>query len=181
MEIGIDSTSSSPREIRSHYFEVSNSTETWIRLKPQDETGKVAPINLIFTATFPGKKQDRVPSEIEIRAQVDPLFIAPRFTLKLTPHPGKPLDLVGPIGTMKNSIGTNFQYLPNCPGGGCAITAVASYLPWDLFMQIAQSESLTGDVLGVDVAFQQSDLDALRAFAKALVPAREALPQIQGK
>ncbi len=174
--IGIDSTPSSPGEIRSQYFEVSNSTQIWIRLKPQDGTGKVAPINLIFTATFPGKKPDHMPSEIEIRAQVDPLFIAPKFTLVLTPHPGRPLDLMGPLGASKNSIGTSFHYLPNCPGGGCAITAVVSYLPWDMFLQIAQSESLKGDVLGVDVTFHQSDLEALRAFAKKLVPTGGAQP-----
>ena len=75
------------------------------------------------------------------------------------------LDLVGPPGTVKNSIGTNLQYYPNCQGG-CAVTGVVSYLPGKIFVQIARSESLTAEALGIGVSFQQADLDAQRAFAK---------------
>ena len=50
------------------------------------------------------------------------------------------------------------------------MTGVISCLPWKIFVQIAGSESLTAEALGIEVAFQKGDLDALRAFARKIVP-----------
>jgi len=167
---GYNFAPSSAREVKTLYWELFQTTEIWVRLAPEGRDHKPAPLSLIFYVTFPGKELSIEPTDITIRAQADPRFAAAKFSLKLAPKPGQPFDLVGPLGTVKNSIGTNFQYYPNCPGGGCAVTGVISYLPWKVFLQIARSESLTAEVLGIEVSFQQADLDALRAFAKKLAP-----------
>jgi hypothetical protein len=173
---GYNFAPSSPREIKTLYWELFQATETWVRLSPVAENRKPAPLSLIFYVTFSGKKLPSEPTDITIRAQADPLFVASKFSLKLTPQPGEPLDLVGSLGTVKNSIGTKFQYYPNCPEGGCAVTGVVSYLPWLVFLNIARSKSLTAEVLGIKVSFEQGDLDALRAFAKRLVPGSSRHP-----
>jgi len=167
---GYNLAPSSPREIKTLYWALSQTTEIWVRLAPEGDSPEPAPVSLIFYATFSGKKLAHEPTNIIVRAQGDPRFVASKFSLKLMPQPGEPLDLVGSLGTVKNSIGTDFQYYPNCPGGGCAVTGVISHLPWKVFMQIARSESLTAEVLGIEVLFQQADLDALLAFARRLVP-----------
>jgi hypothetical protein len=167
---GINLAPSAPREIKTLYWELFNQTEIWVRLSPEGKDNKPAPVSLIFYITFPGKEPQSEPEQITVRAQADPRFVASKFSLKLIPRPGAPLDLVGPLGTVKNSIGTDFQYYPNCPGGGCAMTGIISYLPWKTFVQIAQSESLTAEALGMEVSLQKSDLDALRAFAKKIIP-----------
>ena len=168
---GYNLAPSSPREIKTLYWKLFKTTEIWVRLSPEGKDHKPAPVSLIFYVTFSGKELSLEPTHVTIRAQADPRFVASKFSLKLAPQPGEPLDLVGPLGTVKNSIGTSYQYYPNCPEGGCAVTGVISYLPWKVFLQIARSESLTAEALGIEVSFQQADLDALRAFAKKLVPA----------
>jgi len=168
---GFNLAPSAPREIKTLYWELFKTTEIWVRLSPEGKDNKPAPVSLIFYVIFSGKELSSVPTQIAVRAQADPRFVASKFSLKLAPRPGAPLDLVGPLGTVKNSIGTNFQYYPNCPDGGCAVTGVISYLPWKIFVQIARSESLTAEALGIEVSFEKRDLDALRAFAKKIGPA----------
>lgn len=167
---GYNLAPSSPREIKTLYWELFQTTEIWVRISPDGKDHKPSPVSLIFYVTFSGKELSFEPTHITIRAQADPRFVASKFSLKLSPQPGAPLDLVGPPGTAKNSIGTNFQYYPNCPGGGCAVTGVISYLPWKVFLQIARSESLTVEALGIEVSFHKADFDALRAFAKTIFP-----------
>lgn len=48
------------------------------------------------------------------------------------------------------------------------MTGVISYLPWQVFLQVARSHALTAEILGTEVSFEQADLDALNAFAKTL-------------
>jgi hypothetical protein len=164
----------SSREIKTLYWELYQTTEIWVRLSPDGvDRNKPAPVSLIFYVTFPGKELANEPTDITIRAQSSPLFVTTKFSLKLMPRPGEPLDLAGPLGPDKNSIGTNFQYLQNCrdsSSSNCTVNGIISYLPWKVFMQIASSETLTAEVLGIEVSFQQADLDALRAFARRLVP-----------
>lgn len=161
---GYNLAPSSPREIKTLYWELFNTTELWVRLTPEGETGKPAPVSLIFSATFPGSRQADVPTEISIRAQVDPRFVASKFSLKLMPHPGELLDLAAP--------GTDFEYYPHCPiGEKCAVTGIISIVPWKVFTRIVKAKSITGEVLGLEVSLQEADLDALRAFAQRLVPA----------
>jgi len=162
---GYNLVPSSPREIKTLYWELYQTTEIWVRIIPERENRKPAPVSLIFSVTFPGKKQPDVPTQINIRAQADPLFVASKFSLKLVPQPGKLLDLAAP--------GTNFQYIPYHPTGETyAVTGVISIVPWEVFSQIVQAKSIAGEVLGIEVLLQNADLDALRAFAKRMVPSR---------
>ena len=165
---GYNLAPSAPREIKTLYWELFKTTETWLRLSPLGPDRKPAPLSLIFFVTFSGRKLLSEPTEIAVRAQADPRFVVSKFSLKLKPQPGEPLDLVGPLGTVKNSIGTKFQFYPNCPAGDCAVTGVVSYLPWPVFLSTARAGSLTGELLGLEVTFEQADLDALQAFAKTL-------------
>ena len=167
---GFNLAPSAPREIKTLYWELFKTSEIWVRLSPEGKDNKPAPVSLIFYITFSGKEPSSEPTQIGVRAQADPGFVASKFSLKLLPQPGAPLDLVGPPGTVKNFIGTDFQYYPHCPGGGCAVTGVISYLPWKIFLRIARSESLTAEALGIEVSFQKGDLDALRTFAKKIIP-----------
>ena len=164
---------SAPREIKTLYWEQFQTTETWVRLLPLDQNRKPAPLSLIFYVTFSGKKLPSVPTEVTVRAQADPRYVASKFSLDLRPQPGDALDLVGPLGTIKNSLGTRFQYYPNCPGGNCVVTGVISYLPWQVFLQIARSHALTAEILGMEVLFEQADIDALNALAKTLGSGKE--------
>ncbi len=155
---------SPPRQIKTLYWELFQSTETWIRITPTLKDGNPAPAGLIFSVTFHGKKQDNAPETVTIRAQSDPRFVATRFSLKLTPHPGDVLDLTAP--------GANFQYSPNCPGTeGCAVTGIISVVPWKVFNQLILAESIKAEVLGLEVSLQEADLGALREFARRLTPA----------
>ena len=152
-----------PRQIKSLYFELFKTTEVWVRLTPVGKDGQPAPVSLIFSTTFSGKKQAKIPADINIRAQVDPLFVASKFSLKLELPPGELLDLTAP--------GVNFEYYPRCPSGEtCAVTGVISIVPWRIFRQIVEAKSVTGEVMGREVSLQEADLIALRAFAQGLVP-----------
>jgi hypothetical protein len=160
---------SAPREIKTLYYELFQTTEIWVRLVPVDQNRKPAPLSLIFYVTFSGKKLESVPAEVTVRGQADPRFVASKFSLNLRPQPGDALNLVGPLGTIKNAIGTKFQFYPNCPvGDDCAVTGVISYLPWQTFLQVTQSRALTAEILGTEVSFEQGDFDALKTFAKML-------------
>jgi hypothetical protein len=165
---GYNLAPSSPREIKTLYWEVFQTTEVWVRLAPEGENRKPAPVSLIFYATFPGKKLAHEPTDINIRAQTDPRFVASKFSLKLMLDPGEPLDLAGP--------GANFEYYPRCPTGDCAVTGVISVVPWKVFARIVQAKGIVGEVLGLGISLREADLDALRAFAKRLVPEGAVLP-----
>jgi hypothetical protein len=170
---GYNLAPSPPREIKTLYWELFQTTEIWVRLTPEGENRKPAPVSLIFIATFPGKKLAHEPTDINIRAQVDLRFVASKFSLKLIPDPGELLDLAGP--------GANFEYYPRCPSGDCAVTGVISVVPWKVFGRMVQAKSIVGEALGLGISLREADLDALRAFAKRFVPDGAVLPQINGK
>jgi len=170
---GYNLAPSPPRVIKILYWELFQTTETWVRLSPEGENSKPAPMSLIFYVTYHGKKLANEPTSVNIRAQANPRFVASKFSLKFLLGSGGPLDLAAPGG--------NFMYYPRCPNRDCAVTGIISTVPWKIFAQILQTESIRGEVLGVGISLQEADLDALRAFAKRLVPEAAITPRMNGK
>lgn len=149
-----------PREVKTLYWELFQTTEVWVRIVPEAHDKKPTLLSLIFIATYPGKDPKRTPPTITLQAQPDPLTVITRLSLKLTLRPGGFMDLAAP--------GRAFRYIYPCEG--CTPSAIAAALSWEELNRFAQCEGFTGEALGFPVSFGSADCSAIQALARKLKP-----------
>lgn len=156
------------REVKRLYWELSETTEVWLRLIPEDPDGKPPLVNLIFQAFFPGRAErdpytglprepKGPPARIVLRAQPLPLTMIRELTLRLVID-GKTMDLTGPA--------SHYRLLP-CLGASddCAQNAVEADLEPSTLRSLAAATTVRGEALGFPIKLTDADRAPLAEFA----------------
>lgn len=163
---------SQPREIGTLYWALHDQTEAWLRLAPGplDQAGRR--VNLVFWTGFSGKDQKTVPDRIMLQALLESAgtVAVPHVTLTLRIDGAVEWDLVRP--------GRQFtwRYPSSCEG--CSAIGVDAELTWKEFEGIAAATRIEGEALGLPIALEPADLDALRDFHRDLAAVTLRHPKV---
>jgi hypothetical protein len=145
---------SRPREVKSLYWDLFQTTEVWVTLSPVTADTVSGP-RFAFQAFFPGREVKGRPQRIQVKALAG--VLATDLSLRVTID-GKTTDLTGPDGT------SSLLY-PPCDGGCSANGVVADVKPEFLRAMV---DAANVDIVAFGSTFRLSAQDraALGEFAK---------------
>jgi len=155
-----------PREVKTLYWEVFSSSETFVSLIPADSQGGPPRVRLIFQAFFDGKEPKGTPIRIVLRVFPLPLTVLKDYSLRLVLEKDT-VDLgrgcVSPSG-----VGPPCQLLfpPNDESWNAS--GVLVDLEPALLRRFAAATSVTGVTLGFPITLSSEDRAAVARFAKAI-------------
>lgn len=162
-------TPAGDREIRSVYFDLFETTETWIVIEPLglDERDR-PPITLYVSVQYPGRRLTSTPGFVQVRAQtnlaVQPLRLRTE-TLSFELDRSDALLLAGP--------GLSYRLNYPCPStDGCVYDGLVADLSLVDFFRLLRATEVSGVALGFPFHLRAAHIDALNEFAKTLVPTR---------
>lgn len=160
-----------PRELKSVYWELFQTTEVWLHLIPEDPDGKPPLVNLVFQAFFPGRAERNPysgllrepkgpPARLVLKAQPLPLTIVRELSLRLVID-GRTVDLAGPDNRYRN--------LPCLVATeGCTPYAVEAELEPSILRSLITARAVRGEVLGFPIELTEADQLAVAEFAKRI-------------
>jgi hypothetical protein len=144
-------------QLGSFYFETLNQSQIWINFEPQGSIPGPNPIRLNFTVAFTGRRLDRVPDFVEVRAEsmnsAFPMRIRQPI-LRFQLGGGTAMDLTAP--------GKTFHFIGGCLD--CPADRVIARMPFDALRSIANSSTVGIDALGFTAHLKPADLPSLRKF-----------------
>jgi hypothetical protein len=151
------------RAIGANYFADLQQSQVWIVLEPPlIEPPSGGPVQLNFTFAFAGTRIDGSPTTIRVRAQMgcwafpmlirQPIlrFVTPTTIIDLTARPA------------------DYRWFRSCYGTDGSSDTVVADLPFQAVRQLAHSETLAVDALGLALKFGVADAMALRSFVDAI-------------
>lgn len=156
------------REVKRLYWELFETTEVWVRLTPDDPSGKPPLVNLVFQAVFPGRAQRDpfsgvpqwprgTPSRLVVRAEPSLLTVIRNLSLRFVLD-GYTFDLTSP--------GSRYTLLPCGIGSDdCAPNGVEAELHPTLLRALIAARSVDGEALGLPIQLAAADQRALADFA----------------
>jgi hypothetical protein len=149
------------RQIGGVYFNGVNQSQVWMNIEPRLAGSSVAPVVLNLTVAFSGRRLDRAPRAVTLRAEpawgAFPLLIRQPI-LRIVANRTATIDLT--------SAGSNY-FVTASAGSGPANTIVAD-LPLESLRRMAQATDVTADTLGFTLRLSAADLAAWRAFLEAI-------------
>jgi len=100
------------RQVRRLYWDLSKTTEVWVRLIPEDPDGRPPVVSLVFQAFFPGRTErdpysglprepTGPPARLAVRAQPLPLTVVHDLSLRFVID-GRTIELTGPGSRYRN-------------------------------------------------------------------------------
>jgi len=155
------------RQVKRLYYDLSQTTEIWLRLIPEDPEGKPPLVNLIFQAFFPGRAErdpytglprepKGPPARLVLVAQPLPMTMIRELSLRLTVD-DKTVDLTGPTA--------KYRYLYPCgPGDGCSANGVEAEIDASLLRSLTGARVVTGQALGFPIKLTVEDQRVLAEF-----------------
>jgi hypothetical protein len=148
------------REIGAYYFEALSKSEVWINLEPQGLQPGPNPVKLNITVSFPGRKTDRVPDLVELRAEsIGGAFPnqvrQPIFHLDF--ERGDELDLIDQAHS--------FQFVSSC--SDCSLDTVVARVPFTVLGDLRSPRTVI-EAMGFSMRLQPADAIALQKFIDIL-------------
>jgi hypothetical protein len=156
-----------PREVKTLYWDLFGTTETWVSIIPVDPAGGPPLVRLVFQAFFAGKEAKGVPSRLVLRALALPMTIVREYTLRLVVD-GQNIDLASSCVSPGGGAGPPCQLLYPVCDEGCSANGVAVDLQPELLRQLAGAHSVTGTALGFSTLLTSEDRAAISRFAGAI-------------
>ncbi len=152
-------------QIGANYFDTLKQSQVWINLEPRpiDPAGKGAPpVEMNFTAAFPGKTAAAAPKDITLRVQAYCLrypthLRIPELTLVLD---DMKLDLAGD--------GLPASTFTACGGKGTTVDGLSVTLPFDTLRRISGAKRVQVHAVGFDLVMSADDQRALGRFVTAV-------------
>ena len=147
-----------PGEVKHLYWDLFDTTEVWLQLRPELPDGKgPAPLQLVFQGFYKGREAKGAPSRVGGRV-VGPAVADLSFRLI---YEGKTADLTGPQG--------NSRLLFPAPAcDTCSANGVDAEIRPDIMREYAAAVSPGGSALGIPFVLSAADRNALRAFVAGL-------------
>jgi hypothetical protein len=161
-------THAPPREVKRLYWELSETTEVWVRLIPEDPEGKPPLVNLVFQAFFPGRAERNPstglpqwpkgpPNRLAVRAQPLPTTLIRELSLRLVID-GKTIELTGPANRYRN--------IPCLVANeDCSPNAVDADLDPAVLRSLITAQTVGGEALGFPIKLTAADQLAVTDFA----------------
>ena len=151
------------REVKTLYWELFDTSETWVSVIPSGPKDEPPLTRLILQAFFVGKSTAGPPSRVVLRALGLPMTIMRDYSLKLTVD-DKAFDLAPACASPAGS-GPPCQLLYP-PGANSSANGVAVDLDPGLVERLAGAHAVTGTALGFPIVLSPDDLAALARFAE---------------
>ncbi|MFI5183178.1 MAG: hypothetical protein ACHQNV_02180 [Vicinamibacteria bacterium] len=158
-----------PREVKSLYWDLFGTTETWVSIIPADPAGGRALVRLVFQAFFVGKEAKGAPSRLVLRALALPMTVVSKYPLRLIVDDHETIDLgascVSP-GTGSGPPPCQLLY-PVCDQG-CSANGVAVDIQPALLNRLGKAHAVTGTALGFSILLTSKDRAAIGDLAKTI-------------
>ena len=143
-------------EVKRLYWELFDTTEVWVQVKPEVPEGKgPTPLQLVFQAFYNGREPKGAPARVGARV-VGPAVADLSFRLT---YDGRTVDLTGPQG--------NSRLLWASP---VYANGVDAEIKIDVLRDFAAAASPGGVALGIPFVLSAGDRTALRTFVAQLGP-----------
>jgi hypothetical protein len=156
-----------PREVKTLYWELFNTTETWVSIIPAGPSGGQPLVRLIFQASFAGREAKGVPSRLVLRALALPLTIVTKYPFRLVVDE-QTIDLASACESPETTSGPRCQFLYPMCDDWCSANGIAVDLSPALLRQLAGARTVTGTALGFPIVLTPDDRVALSKFAGAI-------------
>jgi hypothetical protein len=159
------------REVKRVYWDLFRTTEVWLRLEPDDPSGKPPLVQLVFQAFFPGAAErdpysgnprwpGGTPERLVVRAQPLPLTLVKELSLRLRID-DRVLDLTAP--------GSPFRNLPCLIANeDCTPNAVEAEIQPSTLRSLLEAHAVGGEALGFPFRLTTQDQVALADFAERI-------------
>jgi hypothetical protein len=154
-----------PRAVKTLYWDLFDTSETWVSIIPTDRQGRQPLVRLVFQAYSDGKEAKGPPSRLVLRALPLPMTVIERISLRLvvdqetfdlglpcesTRYVGPACQLLFPVGEQSSANGIAVDISPG------------------LLERVSRAHYVTGTVLGIPIVLSSEDRAALSQFIKAL-------------
>jgi hypothetical protein len=153
-------------QIGAFYFDLTDESQVWINMEPQNSEPGPNPIKLNFTVAFPGRELGHAIDIVEVRAEsYDTTFpqITRRPILRFRLQDGNEVDLTGQGKTFQ------FTYHGLCGvDENCSSDTVIARMPFSDLCRIAASNSIKIEAVGFTLSMKQEDILALRRYVQTV-------------
>lgn len=148
------------REIGAYYFEGFSRSEVWVNLEPQGLQPGPNPVKLNITASFPGRRADRAPAFVELRAE----SIGVAFPNKVR-QPIFRLNFARGVALELDNQVHSFQFVASC--SECSLDTVVARVPFTVLGEL-RSPGTVIEAMGFSMRLQPADVAALEKFIETV-------------
>ena len=154
-----------PRQVKTLYWELFDTSETWVSLIPSGPAEEPPLVRLAFQAFWPGKDTAKAPTRLVLRALGLPLTVVTQYSLEFVLD-GTALDL-GSACTAPGATGPPCQLLYPV-GEGSSANGVAVELTATVLERLVAAQTVRATALGFPVVLSPEDRAALARFVGAI-------------
>ncbi len=145
-------------EIQQLYWDLQKQTEIWMRLEPRRPDGSAAPLYLIFSVIFDGKTAPGPATSVLVQALAGPMTIVTHASFDLQIDGDRHVSFEAPPYSPQQVIPQSYD------GSMSGPTGLQLTVPIDTVRSLAAAQVIKGDVLGIAVTLDPTQIAAIGRF-----------------